>query len=217
MRISVIIPAYITSQRGWNDLERLVKKIYQQMNGDHELIVVNDSSTWDFKIETRGSHPNLKYYRLPKNRGVSVARNYGIEHSVGEWLFFVDADDDIPNDFIATLDATAGLDELDGTDDHVDIYQLEAKHQDGNVAYPIPCAWGKLVSRKWIGDDRFDPDQLIGEEDTLFKKPGKDSKISYVPKIAYYHRQDANPNSLMKRFWRGEIPRRRGDDAEKQG
>ena len=206
MKLSVIIPAYITSEKGAKDLALLVEEVAGQINPEeHEIVVVDDASP-----EIKASDlefPGVAYYRPSENSGVAIARNFGIDNTTGDYIVFLDADDDIPEDFIAILsDRIACETQQDG---RADIVQFKAQHEDGNIAYPEPCAWGKLIKREWIGEDRFDPDQLIGEEDTLFLKEGKSKIVVFDERIIYYHRQSANPDSLMKRFWRGEVPRRR--------
>ena len=220
--LSIIIPAYITSKKGRNDLEALIKKIIGQMAPNrHELIVIDDGSP-DRNVKPlcymTFENENFSLYRNARNCGVARARNQGIDYTSGEYIVFLDADDDIPQDFIEILDDRISIDRGYShaeTDKPAiaDIIQFQAKYQDGSVGYPTPCAWGKLIKRSWIGEDRFDEDQLIGEEDTLFLK--KPAVIIRDDRIIYYHRQDANPDSLMKRYWRGEIPRRRGEEPYK--
>lgn len=207
IRLSVVIPAYISSKKGVIDLSNLLVKIDHQRNRKTtELFVIDDHS--QIKIEQPSVVTGaITYYYKKVNEGVAAARNIGIKFSKGDYIVFLDADDDIPDDFIAILEDR--IREEDRTGNKNDIIQFKAKHEDGNIAFPEPCAWGKLIKRSWIGNDRFDEDQLIGEEDTLFHKEGKTAVIAYDDRIIYYHRQSANPDSLMKRFWRGEIPRRR--------
>lgn len=204
-KLSVIIPAYITNKKGAEDLTLLVQKVAGQINPEeHEVVVVDDASP---EIKASDLVPGVAYYRLPENSGVAIARNFGIDSTTGDYIVFLDADDYILDDFIQILDDRIKTELKSGQP--FDIVQFKAIHGDGNVAYPEPCAWGKLIKRNWIGDDRFDPDQLIGEEDTLFHKEGKTAKIDYDERVIYIHRPNANPDSLMKRFWRGEVPRRR--------
>lgn len=204
-KLSIIIPAYITSRKGAEDLNRLYYKIKLQISSkQHEIIVIDDGSPIDWHSHL--PHQN-EILLLHKNNGVAAARNKGIELCMGDYLVFVDADDDVPDNFIQILDDRIETELKNGQP--FDIIQFKVRHGDGNVAYPEPCAWGKLIKRSWIGEDRFDPDQLIGEEDTLFHKEGKLAKIDHDDRIIYYYRPNANPDSLMKRFWRGEVPRRR--------
>ena len=201
--LSVIIPAYITNNETAENLALLINKLAGQINPErHEVLVIDDGSSFSLDwVKIAGSRCIVQ-----KNMGVASARNTGIDNTTGEWITFLDADDMIPDDFIKIIE-----EQIDKESDiEADILQFQAKHQDGNIAYPIPCAWGKVIRREWIGKDRFDKDQLIGEEDTLFLNKG--SLTVYIPKVIYHHQQDKNPDSLMKRFWRGELPRRRGTD-----
>lgn len=201
MKISIIIPAYCINELTAKLLNEISTEVRQQIEGRQcELIVVNDGSPIDICICNVS-----KVVCLHKNQGVATARNAGIEASTGEWIAFFDADDMVPYDAIDIMARTA-----DAVPEDVDILQFKARHGDGNISYPKPCAWGKLIRRSWIGDDRFDADQLIGEEDTLFLK--KQSNTLEVDQVVYYHQPKANPDSLMKRFWRRDIPRRKGTD-----
>lgn len=210
-RLSIIVPAYVTSSKGVKDLAILLSKVSKQTINItglklEECILIDDGSPLNIDFTKIAG---VALVKLSPNQGVARARNKGIEVSEGDYIVFLDADDDIPDDFIAILEDR--IREEDRTANKNDITQFKAKHEDGNIAFPEPCAWGKLIKRSWIGDDRFDEDQLIGEEDTLFHKKGKTAVIAHDDRIIYYHRQSANPDSLMKRFWRGEVPRRRND------
>lgn len=203
MRLSIIIPAYITSNKGAEDLAVLLNKIANQIDGvNEESILVNDGSLIDLRF---AKIVGITLIDNQQNLGVAVSRNVGIDNSRGRWINFIDADDDVPDDFVEILKDRIKYEE--STTDPYDIIQFKARHEDGNIAFPEPCAWGKLIKSSWIGTDRFDPEQLIGEEDTLFLK--KPAKIAHDDRIIYLHRQSANPDSLMKRFWRREIPRRK--------
>ena len=70
-----------------------------------EILVVNDGSPDNSeKIiqEYAKKYPFVKGLKK-KNGGLSDARNYGIEHSKGEYLVFVDSDDYVENNMIEVL------------------------------------------------------------------------------------------------------------------
>ena len=61
---------------------------------DHEVIVVDDGSTDETPARLAElAHPRLRVLRHESNRGVSRARNTGIEAARGAWLAFLDDDD----------------------------------------------------------------------------------------------------------------------------
>ena len=92
MLVSVIIPTYNRARL----LERAVNSVLQQTFKDFELIVVDDASednTSQSKF-LKDHAGNLLYYCLPSHRGVSAARNFGLQKSRGEWIAFLDSDDE---------------------------------------------------------------------------------------------------------------------------
>jgi glycosyltransferase involved in cell wall biosynthesis len=92
MLVSVIIPTYNRARL----LERAVNSVLKQTFRDFELIVVDDASqdnTGQSKF-LKDHAGKLLYYCLPSNRGVSAARNFGVQKSRGEWIAFLDSDDE---------------------------------------------------------------------------------------------------------------------------
>lgn len=86
---SVIIPNY----NNGSTLERAIKSVVNQRYQAHEIIVIDDGSTDDSKnvLETFGSQIKVIFQ---KNSGVSAARNAGAMMATGQWLAFLDADDE---------------------------------------------------------------------------------------------------------------------------
>jgi len=86
MRISVVIGA-------WNAAELLgqtLSSVAAQTFAPHEVIVVDDGST-DATAAVAAAH-GARVISTP-NRGVSAARNTGIEQAGGDWIALLDADD----------------------------------------------------------------------------------------------------------------------------
>lgn len=95
-KISIIVPVYNTM----NYIERCVNSLLNQTYQNIEIIIVNDGST----DESWNVIENLKKLDCrimsicQKNQGVTSARLNGILHASGEWIGFVDSDDEIePN------------------------------------------------------------------------------------------------------------------------
>lgn len=86
---SIIIPLYNKQK----DIAATLKSVFTQTYADYEVIVVNDGSTDGSEGEVlQFNDPRLKYHKT-ENRGVSQARNTGIEKASGKIMAFLDADD----------------------------------------------------------------------------------------------------------------------------
>jgi glycosyltransferase involved in cell wall biosynthesis len=89
--VSVIIPTYNRKIL----LERAVNSVLKQTFTDYELIIVDDASqdnTGDSSfLKEHGQ--KLFYHYFPTHRGVSAARNFGVQKSRGAWMAFLDSDD----------------------------------------------------------------------------------------------------------------------------
>ncbi|MCL2369502.1 MAG: glycosyltransferase family 2 protein [Alphaproteobacteria bacterium] len=93
-KVSVIIPIYNTGQYLPDCFNSILK---QDISKDVEIIAVDDGSDKDTKnmLEFCADQAPIKVITLPKNSGVSVARNAGMDAATGEWFCFVDSDDTI--------------------------------------------------------------------------------------------------------------------------
>lgn len=90
--VSVIVPMY--------NVERYIKfcvdSILAQTFQDFEIIIVDDASPDRcFEICTKlyGDNDKVRIVRHEKNLGLGPARNTGIKHALGKYVYFVDSDD----------------------------------------------------------------------------------------------------------------------------
>ncbi|MBN1360267.1 MAG: glycosyltransferase [Sedimentisphaerales bacterium] len=91
--ISVVIPAYNAERF----IRRTIDSVLAQTYRDFELIVVDDGSTDDTR-EVVESYGSRVCYIYQKNAGDGPARNTGIAAAKGEWIAFLDHDDEwLPN------------------------------------------------------------------------------------------------------------------------
>ncbi|MCL1950191.1 MAG: glycosyltransferase [Turicibacter sp.] len=89
--ISVIIPTYNRAQTIVRSIESVLAQTYQ----DFEVLVVDDASTDNTEEVVAGiEDERVKYFRLPKNGGAPVARNFGIQQAAYEYIAFQDSDDE---------------------------------------------------------------------------------------------------------------------------
>lgn len=100
MSISVVIPAYNAAK--W--LPAAVASVRAQIRPADELLVVDDGSKDDTEAVCRSL--GVRCVRR-ENGGLSAARNTGVEATTGEWMLFLDADDTLYPNALASLERKA--------------------------------------------------------------------------------------------------------------
>lgn len=214
--ISVIIPVYNAHKY----IKKCIESIIYQNYTDIEIIIVNDGSTDNSLqiINDFATKDNRIRVINIKNSGRSVARNTGIEHSSGQFIMFVDADDELEENAIKNLYNAINDNDSDIAigNTHVvyDVHQ-ELKESDdwyftirhkGNLKITDKlieeiqcCPWGKIFKRDII--DKYDlrfPKNLI-YEDAFWHWAYLTScnKITFINNIVYkYFRRKGSIMSL---------------------
>lgn len=92
MAISVVIPVYNRPI----ELQRSVESILNQTVSVDEIIIIDDGSSDNTAdvIQTLVQHNSVIKSLSQTNQGVSAARNQGIKKAKGEWIAFLDSDDE---------------------------------------------------------------------------------------------------------------------------
>lgn len=91
--ITVVVPAYNRAAT----IERCVDSIRPQTYPHWEVVVVDDGSTDDTREVTRAvaaNDPRIRLVEHGQRRGAQAARNTGIREARGEWIAFLDSDDE---------------------------------------------------------------------------------------------------------------------------
>lgn len=99
--ISFIIPMYNSEDY----INRCINSILSQTVKNFEIIIIDDGSKDNsLKIcrEFERKHNNI-YVFSQINQGVSIARNNGMNKAKGEWIAFVDSDDEIKDNYAETV------------------------------------------------------------------------------------------------------------------
>jgi len=99
--ISIIIPVYNTETY----VEAAIQSVLQQSLDQWELLLIDDGSTdasGRICDEYMHGDERIRVFHT-ENRGVSSARNLGLSHATGEWLYFLDSDDCLEIDALQTL------------------------------------------------------------------------------------------------------------------
>lgn len=98
-KISIIVPIYNAE----NYIQQCIESVINQTFENWELVLVDDGSIDSSPLICKKYvNKKIKYIRKI-NTGVADTRNVGIKNATGEWLFFLDADDLLPNHALELL------------------------------------------------------------------------------------------------------------------
>jgi glycosyltransferase involved in cell wall biosynthesis len=123
---SIVIPCY----NGFDNLKRLLEQLHVNLaavNDKIEVIVVDDGSDNIFQ----GALPNFVSLFRKENGGVSSARNYGLERATGQYILFLDCDDELTDDFYCLVSETVH-------DTRSDMYVFSHKQTKGKYTIAKP-------------------------------------------------------------------------------
>lgn len=106
LKVTIVIPVYQVEDYIESCLTSVVNQTY---SGEIECVVVDDcgaDSSWqiveNFISEYKGKI-DFKLLRHTGNKGLSAARNTGMDHASGEYIYFLDSDDEITPECIERL------------------------------------------------------------------------------------------------------------------
>lgn len=215
--ISIIIPVH----NGERFIKRAIDSVVVQ-GGDWELIVVNDHST-DCTAQILAEYASDRELRIividSTNFGVTEARMCGAKQASGDYLFFMDADDELPSDIIEAMTNKIAV-EPDVNIVIGDIVEINQdmkstwKYGDKNLASGIDLfnwivdhrmgyLWGKAIQKDLFLSLPYVPSQLKFCEDyiqmlqlSLFA-----NKIIHVgcESYIYFQNPDSACNSVKSR------------------
>lgn len=101
VEISVIVPVYNAAAT----IDRSIGSIVNSQCKSIEVLCINDGSTDDSKLllQQWASRDSRIHIYNQENAGVSAARNLALQHARGQYLVFVDADDEITPTYLSNL------------------------------------------------------------------------------------------------------------------
>lgn len=223
--ISIIVPVYNTEQY----LPRCIDSILNQSFTDFELLLIDDGSTdGSGRIcDSYGERDNRIRVFHKENGGVSSARNVGLDNANGEWIYFVDSDDEVMEKGLQTLIdcissevdiVLGGFVEVgeDGNSSSIEKKELRllSKRQSIITSYYgydlyykyLGYLWIRLLRNNVIQENglRFDTSIAI-KEDTLFLvqyvcKSNGITRQTTIPVYKYYIRHDSAMGNALGRF-----------------
>lgn len=209
MKLSIVIPVYQVEAT----LSRCVESVLSQSFEDDEIILVDDGST-DRSAEICDSYATSDYrIRVvhQPNKGLSAARNAGLDLAAGDYITFLDSDDFIGDNTLSILmtriDAHPDYDILEypvywhyGSADQR-LLKFGVKTYDEMRDYWVDCkayqhayVWNKIFRRSLFDGVRFPVGQLFEDAYTLPLLLKKAHLVATTEEGVYYY--TANPDGI---------------------
>lgn len=200
MKLSILIPAY--NPGIW--LKKLLNSLTPQIEKypSTEIVIVDDGSTED--LAWVADYPHTFYVR-EENGGDQVARNALLDNATGQYIQFLDADDEVyPNALDIIFDNIRQQYDWVAYEYHTDRDVKRSFHNHGKLMFN--CAvWGYTFKREFIGDKRFDDNLRVGSDVEWLGRVLKEKcKHKLDDRVWYNYRWDGNENSICHRLLRGE-------------
>ena len=139
--IDIIIPVYNSSKTICKTLNSILE---QENNEDLIIYIIDDGSseTYDDVISFFSKFLNINYYKLDKNSGPGVARQFGLDKSSNEYIVFIDSDDTFydTDSVLKLYNSIYNYDMVFGK-------MLEKRYNMNREVYHEGCMHGKMYRR----------------------------------------------------------------------
>jgi glycosyltransferase involved in cell wall biosynthesis len=213
--ISFLLPVYNVERF----LERCLDTIYNQIEDDCEVILIDDGSTdgsGSICDRYKNKYPSNTYVYHIDNHGAGFARNYALDKARGSYIWFVDSDDKIAFDAIPKIKAvlhhnpsidiiTAGFkrfsNESVGKVENCHPSQILSGEEYLKCGFFNPYLWCNLYRKGFLKKNKIRfCDDLVSQEDWLFNAYAYvAAKHIYLANFQIYFYYQGNPNSTLSR------------------
>lgn len=183
--VTIIIATYNRE----HTLGRVIDSVLAQDVADWELIVVDDGSEdGSAAVVEHYSDGRIKLVRHDTNKGVTAAKNTGLNHIRGDWFTTIDSDDEMVPDALSVMVSAAertgataitcnAIDSVTGTLTGTGI-QTDGRLDPGAATELKGVHWG-ITRTDLLGDLRFD-ERLPWGEEALWAKIGRKARRYYL-------------------------------------
>jgi glycosyltransferase involved in cell wall biosynthesis len=193
--VSVVITAYNRPDY----LQAALNSALGQTYGNYEIIVVDDCSETDLSGVIEPPPGGIRYVRQSENAGPSAARNRGVALAKGDYVAFLDDDDQwLPNKLDLQVAAMDGHEAC--------LCGFTFLERDRNQVHPIATvtadllrrgnifcgASGFMARRDALMACPFDGDLSSGEEWDVYVRISQRGSIAYVPEPLFLYRLGAH-------------------------
>lgn len=224
MKFSIVIPVFNVEDYIEECLNSIINNFDQN---EFEIVCIDDAST-DRSVEIikyyQNNYPNINLYQNITNKGVAFSRNIGIKVAKGEFIWFVDSDDQISANALSILSEEINRENPDVICFNADIFGpsirasfisekyksclrgLNSGRKSVSPFFLITNLWICCIRKEFLNknDIRF-PEDLIVFEDWVFlwKLASCSPSVTYLDMTLYNYRVVVK-NSLTKSYREGK-------------
>ncbi|QLL74723.1 glycosyltransferase family 2 protein [Lactobacillus crispatus] len=205
--LSIVVPVYNVEPYVKSCIESILNN---KLDDKTEVIIVDDGSTDNSISRVKELIKDNKHFTVYKksNGGLSSARNYGIQHAHGKWIWFIDSDDCISKYSISYL--INNIVEYNNSDVFIFRYKMfsnDFEIEDINPPQTVKklnlpqamktllnmeyasFAWNKIFKKNLFEDLEFPVGRNYEDMSIMYKIYEKANNITLLPGILYYYRQ----------------------------
>lgn len=213
-KVNIVIPIYNISKRF---LTECVDSVCNQTYANIRIILVDDGSNTEcaslcdqIVSEKRRLHKEIIVIHQD-NKGVSSARNTGIENAIGDYICFVDADDCVHSEYVNMLVSAcektgADISECEYKEfcGSIDIEKASCNKSDTILIekeeifdHDCGAIWNKMFKLELLRDIRFDTNIFFCETTLFFNEVIlKSPQIAFIDAVLYYYRINLSTASV---------------------
>ncbi|NBC25933.1 MAG: glycosyltransferase [Bacteroidetes bacterium] len=204
--VSIVIPTYNRPEHLERALESALRQTYENL----EIIVVDDGSELNLKLFEK-TYPSVRFLKNKTNRGPCYSRNRGLKASNGEYINFLDDDDELyPNKiklqvekFLESDDPNLGMVTCHLLDRRSGKEKLVQNKVQGNIYKKMLSGFAvagteAMLFKKSVFDeiDGFDEALESSQEYDLFIRAAEVCAIDYVDQVLTRKNRSENQISL---------------------
>lgn len=204
MKVSILIPAYNVE----NYITKCLESVCRQTHEDLQIVVIDDGSkdsTPQILWQWAEKDKRIEFFSR-ENKGVAQTRNELLDHAKGDYILFVDSDDWIEPEMVATL-----VDISERNSVNLVMCQNVHNKRNENIGNEISlwkkdtilnkflehriltgALWNKLIKREIIGGLRFNPEIGYGEDALImWNILNRIEEMAFTTNQFYHYRPNA--------------------------
>ena len=198
--VSIIVPFFNAELT----IERCVNSIVRQTYNNIQIILVDNNSSDSTRsiITAHFNQDNIEVYHCPK-QGVSFARNLGSDHARGEFICFLDADDELlPSSIEDRVEILEKNEANLVASDYIRVSKYGKTKPVGRIKMTLDSfTWGNPIGNltgmyRVVQGDKYFQENIHHEDYEMWFRIARNNKnnIVYLPSVtAVYH---VTPNSI---------------------